>query len=176
MNMYMRSAGPAGEACTRAAGVRRGVMCDGGAVFATLVSGVGYVKGVTCLIKQFQLLGSQCPLLIVYDDLDSSQRIPNATLADWALELGGERWLVNIASLARRFYGHDRHPFASTTMNSLATKGHAWTMRTHRKLFLWALSMRTTFGNCSRHGCTIPGSSRPKSCPCGVRAGRSRGN
>ena len=91
-------------------------------------------------VRKFQLLGSQCRLLIVYDDLDSSQRIPNATLAEWALELGGERWLVNIASLARRFYGHDRHPFASTTMNSLATKqGHAWTMRTHRKLFLWAL-------------------------------------
>ena len=109
------------------------------ATFVTLLTGVRYAAAAACLPKQLRFVNSTCPLLLVYNDADSSLPLPMLRDA-----YGAHRMLPLRRLKARynrtRHARHEAPPVSGAGRRLFATAAEA--ANTHQKLWLWALPIK----------------------------------
>ena len=119
--------------------------CAANAALAAVVTSDDFVVAALCLHTQLQRLGSQCPLLLLFDD--RSGRLSEASMERLRSTFGREQ-LQPLSALAAAHYSfppettkRKRQP-APSCVRSPITHGRRLfsdIRRTHEKVFIWAL-------------------------------------
>ena len=107
--------------------------CIGNATFVTLLSGERYASAASCLPKQLAQMNSSCPLLLVFNDKDSSIPLDKLRSA-----YSGRHSMLPLSTLTMRHPAHEQSTRSSGRM-LLSTSREATT--THLKIWLWALRL-----------------------------------